>query len=159
MASLNKVQIIGNLGRDPEVKNFANGKKAEFTVAVTEKWKDRSGADQQITEWFNVVFWGKQAEICEQYLRKGASVYVEGKLRTRSWDDQNGQKHYRTELQGDLFQMLGSRTSGSGNPSYQGESYPSRQSPPASDSHFAPTQNYASAAPVQGMAEDDDLPF
>lgn len=154
MASLNKVQIIGNLGRDPEVKNFANGKKADFTVAVTEKWKDRSGADQQVTEWFNVVFWGKQAEICEQYLRKGSSVYIEGKLRTRSWDDQNGQKHYRTELQGDSFQMLGSRQGGGGG--YGEQSF--QRSAPAAEQHFAPSQNY-SAAPVQGAPEEDDLPF
>lgn len=115
MASLNllKVLIGGRLGKDPEVRMTSSGQKvANFSVAVTEKYKDKSGAQQEKTEWVNVVFWGRQAEICEQYLRKGSPVYVEGKLETSSWDDNNGQKRYKTEVRGLMMQMLGNKNQG-----------------------------------------------
>ena len=113
MASLNKVQIIGNLGKDPEVRMTGSGQKvANFSVAVTEKFKNRDGQQQEKTEWVNIVFWGRQAEICEQYLRKGSSVYIEGKLETSSWDDNNGQKRYKTEIRGFVMQMLGGKSEG-----------------------------------------------
>lgn len=107
--SLNKVMIIGNLGRDPEVRQAGENKVANFTVAVTERFTDRAGQRQERTEWVNVVVWRKLAEIAQQYLRKGSQVYVEGRLQTRSWDDQNGQKKYMTEVVADNFQMLGRR--------------------------------------------------
>lgn len=107
--SLNKVMIIGNLGRDPEIRQAGENKVANFTVAVTERFTDRAGQRQERTEWVNVVVWRKLAEIAQQYLRKGSQVYVEGKLQTRSWDDQNGQKKYMTEVVADNFQMLGRR--------------------------------------------------
>jgi len=107
MASLNRVQIIGNLGRDPETRMAGETKVANFSVAVTEKYKGRDGQMQEKTEWVKVVFWGRQAEICEQYLKKGSSVYVEGKLETRSWDDKTtGEKKYQTEVRGTVLQML-----------------------------------------------------
>ena len=112
MASLNKVMIIGNLGRDPEVRQAGESKVANFTVAVTERFTDSSGQRQERTEWVNVVVWRKLAEISQQYLRKGSQVYVEGRLQTRSWDDQNGQKKYMTEVVADNFQMLGRREGG-----------------------------------------------
>ena len=106
MAALNKIQIIGNLGRDPEVKTVGSSKVAEFSVAVTEKYNDKDGQKQEKTEWVNVVFWGRQAEICEQYLTKGSSVYIEGKLQTQTWE-KDGEKKYKTVVQGFVMQMLG----------------------------------------------------
>lgn len=110
MAALNKVMLIGNLGRDPEVRMTPAGAKvASFSIAVTERFKDRNGQQQEKTEWVNIVLWRRQAEIAEQYLRKGSSIYIEGKLQTASWDDPNGQKRYKTEVVGSNFQMLGAR--------------------------------------------------
>ena len=109
MASLNKVQVIGNLGRDPEVRMTPSGSKvASFSLAVTERFKDKNGQQKESTEWVNLVLWRRQAEIAEQYLRKGSSIYAEGKLQTQSWDDPNGQKRYKTEVVVSNFQMLGS---------------------------------------------------
>ncbi len=108
MASLNKVQVIGNLGRDPEVRMTPSGSKvASFSLAVTERFKDKSGQQKESTEWVNLVLWRRQAEIAEQYLRKGSSIYAEGKLQTQSWEN-NGQKHFKTEIVVSNFQMLGS---------------------------------------------------
>ena len=108
---LNKVMIIGNLGRDPEVRTTPSGQNvANFTIATNRKWKDRDGNLQEKTEWHNVVCWGRQAEIAGQYLTKGKMIYVEGRLETRSWEDKtHGDKRYRTEIICDNFQMLGKR--------------------------------------------------
>jgi single-strand DNA-binding protein len=119
MASLNKVQIIGHLGKDPEIKTTPQGKKvANFSVGVSEKYTDRNGQSQQKTEWFSVVMWDGNsgrglASICEQYLKKGSSVYIEGRLETRSWDDPIGVKKYRTEVRGSILQMLGGKSDNS----------------------------------------------
>ena len=111
MASLNKVMLIGNLGKDPEIRIAGDTKVASFSIAVTEKYKDKAGNASERTEWVNIVFWGRQAEICEQYLKKGSSVYIEGKLETSSWDDKTtGEKKYKTEVRGTMLQMLGSRS-------------------------------------------------
>jgi single-strand DNA-binding protein len=111
MASVNKVIIVGNLGRDPEVRSFpSGGRVANVTVATTDRWKDKqSGEMREVTEWHRVVFNDRLAEIAEQYLRKGSQVYVEGSLRTRKWTDQSGQEKYTTEIRADQMQMLGSR--------------------------------------------------
>jgi single-strand DNA-binding protein len=99
MRGLNKVQIIGNLGRDPEMRYTPNGKPVtSFTVAVSRSWLKPEGERVEKTEWFNVVAWERLAEICNQYLTKGSAVYVEGRLETRSWEAENGQKHFRTEI-------------------------------------------------------------
>ena len=99
MRGLNKVQIIGNLGRDPEMRYTPNGKPVtSFTVAVSRSWLKPEGERVEKTEWFNVVAWERLAEICNQYLAKGSAVYVEGRLETRSWEAENGQKHFRTEI-------------------------------------------------------------
>ncbi len=99
MRGLNKVQIIGNLGRDPEMRYTPNGKPVtSFTVAVSRSWIKPDGEHAEKTEWFNVVAWERLAEICNQYLTQGSLVYVEGRLETRSWETENGQKHYRTEI-------------------------------------------------------------
>ncbi len=99
MRGLNKVQIIGNLGRDPEMRYTPNGKPVtSFTVAVSRSWVKPEGERTEKTEWFNVVAWDRLAEICGQHLAKGSLVYVEGRLETRSWEAENGQKHFRTEI-------------------------------------------------------------
>ena len=115
MASLNKVQIIGNLGRDPEMRTFPSGDQAaNVTIATTDRWKDKnSGEQKEATEWHRVTFHGKLAEIVGQYLRKGSQVYVEGSLRTRKWTDQaSGQERYATEIRADSMQMLGGKSDG-----------------------------------------------
>jgi single-strand DNA-binding protein len=96
---LNKVMVIGNLGRDPEMRYTPNGKPVtSFSVAVSRSWVKPEGERTEATDWFNVVAWGRLAEICSQYLVKGSLVYVEGRLETRSWEAENGQKHFRTEI-------------------------------------------------------------
>lgn len=111
MASLNKCMIIGNLGKDPEVRHMPNGNPVcNFSVAVTETWKDKEGQKQERTEWVNIVIFGKLAEIAGQYLKKGSSVYLEGKLQTRKYQDkQTGADRYTTEVICDQMQMLGKR--------------------------------------------------
>ena len=111
MAGINKVIIVGNLGNDPEIRTMPNGKAvANISVATSEAWTDKNtGERREVTEWHRIVFYRKLAEICGQYLKKGAQVYIEGRLRTRKWQDQNGQDRYTTEIQGDVMQMLGTR--------------------------------------------------
>ena len=113
---VNKVILVGNLGRDPEVRYSANGAAvANVTIATTEQWKDRnSGENQERTEWHRVVFWGRLAEVVGEYLKKGSQVYVEGKLQTRKWQDQSGQDKYTTEVVASDMQMLGGRGGGGG---------------------------------------------
>lgn len=168
MASVNKVIIVGNLGRDPEVRTFPSGDRvANVTIATTDKWKDKqSGEMREATEWHRVVFNGRLAEIVEQYLRKGSQVYVEGSLRTRKWTDQSGVEKYSTEIRADQMQMLGSRQ-GMGQPAGDdGGGYDSAPRRPAPASRQAP----ASAPPQRPAAPaskassgfddmDDDIPF
>lgn len=114
MASLNKVALIGNLGRDPEVRTFPSGDRvANVTIATTDKWKDKTtGEMKEATEWHRIVFHGRLAEIAGEYLRKGSQVYVEGSLRTRKWTDQAGVEKHSTEIRADQMQMLGGRPAG-----------------------------------------------
>lgn len=111
---LNKVMLIGNLGKDPEVRTTPQGASvANFSVACTERWKDQSGQRQERTEWVNVVLWRQTAEIAQRFLRKGSRVYIEGKLQTRSWDDTaTGQKRYVTEVIGDQLVLLDRKEQG-----------------------------------------------
>jgi single-strand DNA-binding protein len=166
MASVNKVIIVGNLGKDPEMRSFPNGDQvANVTIATTDKWKDKqSGEMKEATEWHRVVFNGRLAEIVGQYLRKGSQVYVEGSLRTRKWTDQSGVEKYTTEIRADQMQMLGSRQ-GMGGPGGQddGGSYEApRQaaSPPARAPAAAPRQAPAPSKAASGFDDmDDDIPF
>jgi single-strand DNA-binding protein len=104
---LNKVMIMGNLGRDPEMRYTPSGRPVtSFSVATNRSWVNAAGERREETEWFNVVAWGNLAEICKQHLTKGQHVYVEGRLQTRAWEDQNGKKHYRTELVANEMIML-----------------------------------------------------
>ena len=110
MSGVNRVFLIGNLGANPEVRSTQGGQTvANLRLATTERWTDRNGQKQEQTEWHNVVVWGKQAEIVGQYLTKGRQIYVEGRIRTRQWQDQQGQKRYTTEVVAQRVQMLGGR--------------------------------------------------
>jgi single-strand DNA-binding protein len=107
MAGVNKVILVGNLGKDPEVRHLEGGTAvANFTLATTEVFKDKSGVRQEQTEWHSIVVWRGLAEIAEKYLKKGMTIYLEGKLRTRSWDDKEGHKRNSTEIVGDTFTIL-----------------------------------------------------
>jgi single-strand DNA-binding protein len=111
MASLNRVQLIGHLGRDPETKYLPSGDAVtNVSIATSERWKDKaSGEDKEQTEWHRVTFWGRTAEVAGEYLKKGAQIYVEGKLQTRKWQDKDGNDRYTTEIRADRLLMLGTR--------------------------------------------------
>ncbi len=115
MASLNKVMLIGNLGKDPEVRYTTGGTAvASFSIATSEKFKNRNGEFEERTEWHNVVLWGRQAEIAGEYLAKGRTVYIEGRLQTRKWQDKDGRDRWSTEVVGERMQMLGGKGEGGG---------------------------------------------
>ena len=115
MASMNKAILIGNLGADPEVRYTASGAAvANFNIATSEVWNDKSGQRQERTEWHRIVVWGRQAETCGEYLKKGRSVCVEGRIQTREWEDRGGQKRYTTEINAQNVTFLGGREGGGG---------------------------------------------
>ena len=162
MTSVNKVIIVGNLGRDPEVRTFPSGDRvANVTVATTDKWKDKqSGEMKEATEWHRVVFNGRLAEIVEQYLRKGSQVYVEGSLRTRKWTDKDGIEKYSTEIRADQMQMLGSRQGMGGPGADDGGGYSRAPAPAARAGAPAPRSAAAPAKSASGFDDmDDDIPF
>lgn len=130
MAGVNKAIIIGNLGGDPEVRYLPSGEAVcNFTVATSESWKDKqTGEQKELTEWHRVSFFGRIAEVCGEYLRKGSKVYVEGSLRTRKWQDQSGTDRYTTEIKGQSMQMLGSKQDGP--PQQHGGGYQQPQQQP-----------------------------
>jgi single-strand DNA-binding protein len=151
MASVNKVILIGNLGRDPEIRYLPSGDAvANLRIATTDKFKDKSGEQQEVTEWHSVAFFGKQAEICGQYLKKGSQIYVEGSLRTRKWQDKDGNDRYTTEIRGDRMQMLGSRGGGGGGMA-------DFDAPPDNAPKGKPTGSGSGAGGFGDM--DDDIPF
>ncbi|MCF8216784.1 MAG: single-stranded DNA-binding protein [Chlorobium sp.] len=160
---LNKVMLIGHLGNDPELRTTASGQSvANFTVATSENFKDATGNWQERTEWHRIVSWGKLAEICNQYLKKGRQVYIEGRLQTRSWDDsKSGEKKYTTEIVCTDMQMLGSpKDQGSG----YGDSGNSFERPQYNQAQRETRQNTSdfSAQPPSAPAmenDKDDLPF
>jgi single-strand DNA-binding protein len=115
MASINKVILIGNLGRDPELRYTQGGSAVtNFTLATNEKWKDKDGNNQERTEWHRIVVWGRSAENCAQYLQKGSSVFIEGRLQTREWEDKEGNKRQTTEINAASVQFLSGRGNGGG---------------------------------------------
>ena len=168
MASVNKVIIVGNLGRDPEIRTFPSGDQvANVTIATTDRWRDKnSGENKEATEWHRVVFNGRLAEIAGQYLRKGSQVYVEGSLRTRKWTDQaSGQERYATEIRADSMQMLGQRGE-AGHSGDEGYGQADNQAAPAPRQTPRPAPPPAprpAPAPRQGGGGfddmDDDIPF
>ena len=181
--SLNKVMLIGNVGRDPEVRYLegnnpgAQGRKvATFTLATSERFRDRSGETRENTEWHNIVAWGQPADVCERFVRKGTQLYIEGRLRTRKYTDRNGQEKYTTEINVDTLQLLGRRDGdGAGYPAdQQPGGYPQQggyqrqggyqQPAPAQPQQPvyqqpAPQAPAAPAAPVVDEGPTDDLPF
>ena len=115
MAGVNKAILVGNLGRDPELRHTNNGQTlVNFTLATSESWTDKSGERQERTEWHRIVVWGRQAEMCNQYLSKGRTVYVEGRIQTREWEDKDGNKGYTTEINASNVNFIGPRTDGGG---------------------------------------------
>jgi len=149
-SSVNKVILIGRLGKDPEIRSTPQGTTvAKFTIATDERFTDRAGEKQERTEWHNIVAWSKLAEICGQYLKKGKLVYIEGSLRTDSWEDkESGQKRYRTEIVAQNMQMLDRKgDEGGGGGSYSGGSYTG-----------AKKSSGASSAP-DTMEDDEEVPF
>lgn len=115
MASVNKVILLGNLGKSPDMRYLPNGDAvANFSIATTENWKDKSGEKQSKTEWHRIVAYGKLAEIMGEYLDKGSSVYIEGRLQTRKWQNKEGVDQYTTEIVADRMQMLGGKPAGGG---------------------------------------------
>ena len=127
MAGINKVILIGKLGRDPELRYTASGKAvAKFSIATSEQWTDKEGGKEERTEWHRIIAWGRLGEICGEYLRKGRQVYIEGRLQTRQWDDKEGNKRYTTEIVAQTMQMLG--TAGkAGAASTPDEKFPSEE--------------------------------
>jgi single-strand DNA-binding protein len=131
--SLNKVMIIGHLGRDPEMRYTPSGRPVTtFTVATSRSWNTVDGERHSETEWFNIVAWGNLAEICKQYLTKGQQVYIEGRLQTRKWDDKEGNKHYTTEIVAQEMMMLGERKDSNHNANH-GEETASEEMPAGTD--------------------------
>lgn len=146
--SVNKAIILGNLGADPEIRTTSGGQNvANFRVATNRTWTDRSGQRQEQTEWHNIVAWGKLAGIVEQYLKKGDQVYIEGRLQTRSWEDQNGQQRWTTEIVAQEMTMLG----GSGGGAPGGQKRGGRES--------YGSDYDADSGPDPVTEEDDDVPF
>lgn len=157
MAGINKVIIVGNLGAEPEVRTMPNGEAvANISVATSESWIDKNtGEKRELTEWHRIIFYRRQAEVVGEYLRKGSKVYVEGRLRTRKWQDQNGQDRYTTEIQGDVLQMLDSRTDrGQGSNQYVQPTQPVHQAP-----RNTAQSTSASQSEINDMPLDDDIPF
>jgi single-strand DNA-binding protein len=148
MASVNKVILIGNLGKDPDVRYLPSGDAVtNISVATTDNWKDKNGEKQEHTEWHRVAFFGKLASIAGEYLKKGSPVYIEGRIRTRKWQDKDGQERFSTEIVADRMQLLGSRGGGA--------------EPMARQAKSAEEPKPASAKKGGGSFEDmdDDIPF
>ncbi|RZT35394.1 single-stranded DNA-binding protein [Cupriavidus agavae] len=175
MASVNKVILVGNLGADPETRYLPSGDAVtNIRIATTDRYKDKqSGEFKETTEWHRIAFFGKLAEIAGQYLRKGSSVYVEGRIRTRKWQDQSGQDKYSTEIVADQMQMLGGRQGGQSAEDDAGEGDSRRAGPDQSPRHQRSAERGASTRHAQqagsyggGGAQrdgfdgfDDDIPF
>lgn len=139
MASINKVILIGNLGKDPEVRYTPSGTAvANFSIATTENWTNKDGEKESHTEWHRIVAWGRLGEICGEYLSSGKQVYIEGRIRTNEWEDQEGNKRQNKEIVALTMQMLGSRA----------------QAEPSSDESPSPEPDTASSGPTE-----DDIPF
>ncbi|HOW16744.1 MAG TPA: single-stranded DNA-binding protein [bacterium] len=153
MAGVNKVIIIGRLGQDPEVRYTPNGQAvANFTVATSENWTDKtSGNKQERTEWHRIVVWGRLAELCKDYLKKGRQVYIDGRLQTRNWDDRDGKKRYITEIVANTIQFLGSSSerSDSDTTTETGVEYV----------NDAPTNNVPPFDTNVSHVSDDEIPF
>lgn len=167
MASVNKVILVGNLGRDPELRYTQSGQAvANFTLATTERFSNREGERQERTEWHRIVAWGRTAELCAQYLAKGRSVYIEGRLQTREWEDKEGQKRRTTEITAQSVQFLGGRGQGADTgPSPTGADAPSGAPPPSGGfeggggGSSAPPPSDGGGGGSSAPPPKDDIPF
>ena len=174
--ALNKVMLIGNVGNDPEIRYLdsnpqspqGNAKVASFRLATTERYRDRNGETRENTEWHNIVAWRSNADLVEKFVHKGSQIYIEGKLRTRQWTDQTGNKRFTTEVQADNIQLLGKRPDApqQGQGGYQGQSYPAPpqggyQGPGYTPQPAPQPTAPAYQPPVQPAVDNsnDDLPF
>jgi single-strand DNA-binding protein len=154
MASVNKVILVGNLGRDPEMRYLPSGEAvANLAIATTDKYKDKTGQMVEQTEWHRVSFFGRTAEVCGQYLKKGSQVYVEGSIRTRKYTDKEGVEKYATEIRGDRMQMLGGRSGGMADMDDGG----SAQAAPRSQQRAPAGAQRPAGGGFDDM--DDDIPF
>ena len=157
MGSLNKVMLIGNLGRDPEIRYTQAGSAvANFSIATTDRWTDRQGQRQERTEWHDIVVFDRLADLAQNYLKKGKSVFIEGRLQTRSWEDPQGQKRYRTEVVANGMQFLDTRPQGE-----EGGQYSTEQHQPRNNDQSA-SEITDSGNAQSNEKEDyikDDIPF
>lgn len=155
MANLNKVMLIGRLGQDPEVKDAGNTPVANFSIATNENWTDKNGEKQERTEWHNIVAWDKLADLAGNYLHKGSNIYCEGKLQTRSWESQEGEKKYRTEVVINQLQFLDKKEDSNtgAEPQQYAREQPQRQ-PVNDQSNIERIQSN-----FQGNEKKDDIPF
>lgn len=145
---LNKVMLMGHVGKDPEVRTLeSQNKVAQFSLATTERYKDKNGERQEKTEWHNIIFWGKRAEVVEKYVQKGSKLYVEGKITTRKWQDKDGNDRYTTEIVASDFQFVAPKTDNAGSGGGGQQQAPSKPAPAAS----------SSGSSLDDI--DDDLPF
>lgn len=162
---VNKVIIVGNLGQDPEVRYMQNGNAVtNLSIATSESWKDQQGNQQERTEWHRVVMYRRLAEIAGEYLKKGSQVYIEGKLQTRKWQDQNGQEKYTTEIIADQMQMMGGRNESGGGSGPRSGGATGGYETPRNDSGYSQKPPAAKPGGNQPMSEpnfdyDDDIPF
>ena len=167
--ALNKVMLIGNVGNDPEIRYLdsnpqspqGNTKVASFRLATTERYRDRNGETRENTEWHNIVAWRGNADVIERFVKKGTQLYIEGRLRTRNWTDQSGNKRYTTEVIVDNFQLLGKRTD---NPGQEGAPAPQAYQPqpaqPVQGAGYpAPQGGFSPSAPAAQQGPEDDFPF
>lgn len=156
MAGVNKVILLGRLGKDPELRTLENGSKVcTFSIATSENYTDREGQKQEKTEWHNIVLWAKLAELADAYLSKGREVYIEGKLQTRKWQDQNGNDRYTTDIVGSNMNFIGGRSEGT---NAGGPPPPGMESAPASSN--TPASSASSGTAFDTSSDDaDDLPF
>jgi single-strand DNA-binding protein len=165
MASVNKVILLGNLGRDPETRYTTGGDAVtNLNIATSEQWKDKSGEKQERTEWHRVVLFGRQAEIAGEYLKKGRSVYIEGRLQTRKYTDKDGVEKYSTEIVADRMQLIGGAREGGGGDDEMpggggGARPPSRSGSSGGAGGQRPAAGGGSGGKKPGEDFDDDIPF
>ena len=162
MASINRVTLIGNLGRDPEMRYLPSGEAvASFSVATTEQWKDKSGGKQERTDWHRIEFIGRTAEVCGEYLKKGAPVYIEGRIQYDKWTDKEGVEKTMTKIRGDRMQMLGGRTGGGGSDAPYDDSEKGGSTPRSTGQPMGSGPAAGTGAPKKAKLDDfdDDIPF
>ena len=157
--SLNKVMLIGNAGKDPDVRHLESGvSTASFSLATTERYRDRNGEMKEQTEWHNIVCWRNLADVAERFVRKGTQLYIEGKIRTRSYSDKDNNLKYITEIVADSLQLLGKKTDNPATQGYQGYSSPAPESPIAARAASAP-ESKPYIPEITDDIEGDDLAF